>query len=411
MRKRLLASVAATALLAGVVTASAQRGPESGERSPAASSQSKPSSGSERSGGSAGSQSQQQDRGGMKSGQSAPSPRSTSGAGSTEDRKGDRLDRGSSGQSGSSQIEKRQPQGAQQQDRSKGQTPAASQERKGTTGAAQGERSNQQGERSKQEPRSGASQRSNERSTTGQSRSREETDRIDRRDDRMNGDRNTRDRDTSRAREESSPTGRSDREDRTGARQDRSSTSVRLSTEQRGRIADVISRQNVRSETSVNINVSVGARVPRSVRLSTLPRDVVSIYPQFRGYRYTVVRDEIVIIDPDRYEIVEVIPRSGGGRATTGRAPSSDRSSTRISLAPEKRRIIREQIVREQSVPRCEDMQVTVGTQVSTGIRFSPFPELIVREVPEVREYSYCMHDQDVVLIDPDDRRIVEVID
>ena len=73
---------------------------------------------------------------------------------------------------------------------------------------------------------------------------------------------------------------------------------MRLSTEQRSRIADVISRQNVRSETNVNINVSVGARVPRSVRLSTLPRDVVSIYPQFRGYRYTVVRDEIVIIDP-----------------------------------------------------------------------------------------------------------------
>ena len=54
---------------------------------------------------------------------------------------------------------------------------------------------------------------------------------------------------------------------------------------------------------------------------------------------------------------------------------------------------------------------MTVGTQVSSGIRFSPFPEVIVREVPEMREYGYCIHGQDVVLIDPDDRRIVEVID
>jgi Protein of unknown function (DUF1236) len=395
--KSLLASVAATALLAGIVAAEAQRGPEGGgDRSPAASSQSQ----------------QKQDRGGVKTSPSVPTPRATSGAGSTEERKGDRLDRGSTGQSGSSEIEKRTPQGAQQQDKPKPPQPSAAQERKGTTGAAQGQgQDSRQGERSKQ--RSGESQRPNERSTTGQTRT-PDSERINRGDDRQNA----RERDSQRsrdqlpaAREERSGTTntRDERSTTTNTREDRSSTSVRLNEEQRSRAVDVFSRQNVRSETNINVDVRVGARLPRSVRLNPVPREIVSINPRFRDYRYTVVRDEIVIINPSTYEVVEVIPRSG--RGTTGRAPSGDRASSRVNISAEQRRMIRETVIKESSVPRCEDVRVTVGAEVSRSIRFSPFPEIVVREVPEIREYRYCMHADDVVLIDPDEYRIVEVID
>src|SRR5699024_10696232 len=115
-RKPLLASVAAAALLAGIVTAQAQRKPEGpGDRSPAATSQSHQGAGNARKGpGSAGGHAQMPDRGGMKSGQSAPGSRSTTGA-SSEERKGDRMDRGSAGQSGPVRSEKRNPQGAQHQ--------------------------------------------------------------------------------------------------------------------------------------------------------------------------------------------------------------------------------------------------------------------------------------------------------
>jgi hypothetical protein len=33
----------------------------------------------------------------------------------------------------------------------------------------------------------------------------------------------------------------------------------------------------------------------------------VSIYPEWRGYEYILVRDEIVVIDPATYEIVAVL--------------------------------------------------------------------------------------------------------
>ena len=48
--------------------------------------------------------------------------------------------------------------------------------------------------------------------------------------------------------------------------------------------------------------------VPRHIKLVTLPSEVVEIVPQFRGYRFIIVRDEIVIIDPNTLRIVAVIP-------------------------------------------------------------------------------------------------------
>jgi len=43
-------------------------------------------------------------------------------------------------------------------------------------------------------------------------------------------------------------------------------------------------------------------------QLYVLPSDIVSIVPEYEGYRYFVYEDEIVIVDPDTLEIVAVIP-------------------------------------------------------------------------------------------------------
>jgi hypothetical protein len=85
-------------------------------------------------------------------------------------------------------------------------------------------------------------------------------------------------------------------------------TRAQLTTEQRTKISSVIKSEHVESVNNVNFSLSVGTRVPRdSVRVRTLPSEVVSIYPQWRGYDFIVVHEKIVIIDPNTYEIVEVI--------------------------------------------------------------------------------------------------------
>lgn len=85
--------------------------------------------------------------------------------------------------------------------------------------------------------------------------------------------------------------------------------SAKLSTEQRTQITSVIREQHVAPVTNVDFAISVGTRVPRErVHLLPLPGKVVTIYPQWRGYEFFLVRDEIVVVDPRTLEIVDVIP-------------------------------------------------------------------------------------------------------
>ena len=72
-----------------------------------------------------------------------------------------------------------------------------------------------------------------------------------------------------------------------------------------------------------NFSVSIGARIPRSVQVATLPDEIVQIVPQYRGFNYFVISyrtkdvgggdymlvwDQLVIIDPQTLEIVAIIP-------------------------------------------------------------------------------------------------------
>jgi Protein of unknown function (DUF1236) len=83
---------------------------------------------------------------------------------------------------------------------------------------------------------------------------------------------------------------------------------AKLSTEQRTQITSVIREEKVAPVSNVNFSVSVGTRVPREgIELHALPSRVVTIYPEWRTYRYILVREEIVIIDPNTYEIVAVL--------------------------------------------------------------------------------------------------------
>jgi len=82
---------------------------------------------------------------------------------------------------------------------------------------------------------------------------------------------------------------------------------AKLSTEQRTQITTVIRSQHVAPATNVNFSIAVGTRVPRTVSFHPLPREVVTIYPQWRGYEYFLVNNQIIVVNPRTLEIVDVI--------------------------------------------------------------------------------------------------------
>ncbi len=79
-----------------------------------------------------------------------------------------------------------------------------------------------------------------------------------------------------------------------------------LTTEQRSKIATVIKQHKV-EPVHLNVDVRVGTRIPQSVRYHPLPAEVVTIYPEWRGFDYILVGDTIVVIDPGTREIVAVL--------------------------------------------------------------------------------------------------------
>ena len=82
--------------------------------------------------------------------------------------------------------------------------------------------------------------------------------------------------------------------------------SAKLSTEQRSKITTIF-RQNKVEPAHLNISVSVGTRVPDSVHFYPLPVEVIVVYPEWRGYDYILVGNEILVIDPRTHEIVAII--------------------------------------------------------------------------------------------------------
>jgi hypothetical protein len=82
--------------------------------------------------------------------------------------------------------------------------------------------------------------------------------------------------------------------------------SAKLTTEQRTKITTAFKQHKVES-THLNVSISVGTRIPTNVHLYPLPAEVITIYPDWRGYEYILVGDQIVIINPRTHEIVAVV--------------------------------------------------------------------------------------------------------
>jgi hypothetical protein len=84
---------------------------------------------------------------------------------------------------------------------------------------------------------------------------------------------------------------------------------AKLSTEQRTKVTTAFKQQKVArvEPAKLNVSISIGTRVPSTVRFYPVPRDVVVIYPEWRGYDYIIVGDKIVVLEPGSHAIVAIL--------------------------------------------------------------------------------------------------------
>ena len=179
-----------------------------------------------------------------------------------------------------------------------------------------------------------------------------------------------------------------------------------LSNEQASRIADTLRTTAPPAQTSVNLNVNVDEPLPGNVELMPLPASIVSIVPEYRGYDYVVVRDEIVIVQPSTRKVVEVIHRGGDATREGGG------HGHRLTLSQSQQQLIRDTVTREHLPEAQVGEQFSYGVTVPQDVTLEPVPQSLIAQIPMIEQYRMFVIGGDrIVLVDPDTREVVDVIE
>lgn len=186
--------------------------------------------------------------------------------------------------------------------------------------------------------------------------------------------------------------------------------SVNISDQQRTRVSQSISRAEVQAINNVNFSLTVGTSVPRDIRLQTLPSEVVEVVPQYRGYSFFVVRDEIVIVEPSSLKIVTVLPRSGGSTAAAS-APARSKVSFTDKDRDAVRKHVKTRTVERQTTGSSAKTVIRRGERLPETVEVEEFPDVVYREAPSLRDYRYIHRENRTYLVDPRERMVIEEID
>jgi hypothetical protein len=183
-----------------------------------------------------------------------------------------------------------------------------------------------------------------------------------------------------------------------------SANRVQLTEEKRTNVGQTFAKDgNLNRATNVNISVNVGTRLPQSVRLVALPASIISIVPEYRSYRYVVVNDQVCIVEPNSYEIVEIIPVSGQTAAHSG-------SGATLVLSEDERAIL----LREIDMGGGSTLglgAIAEGADVPRDVQVRGFPGAIVQKVPKVKGYRFFTAEKRLAIVDPQGSKVLLVIE
>jgi hypothetical protein len=80
-----------------------------------------------------------------------------------------------------------------------------------------------------------------------------------------------------------------------------------LTPAQRSAIFHSIAKQVPPTPPPADMRVSVGGDVPPQIELYNMPEDVVADAPGTKIFKYTVVQNQVVVVDPTNMKVVDII--------------------------------------------------------------------------------------------------------
>jgi Protein of unknown function (DUF1236) len=180
---------------------------------------------------------------------------------------------------------------------------------------------------------------------------------------------------------------------------------IQASNEQRKGVRDRIFRERsvdrIRAR-DFRARVVVGTHIEQRHRrhVHRLTPAILAFAPIYAGYSYLVVDDEICIVDPATYYVVDVIPSSveyAGGSSRAQLALSAQQMSFIYASVPKDR-------------PVDVRIRLALGAEIPGRVDLERFPVSVIDRVPQVESYRFIVVEDDVVIVDPQDRSVALVI-
>jgi hypothetical protein len=140
------------------------------------------------------------------------------------------------------------------------------------------------------------------------------------------------------------------------------------------------------------------------VRLFIVPAVVYATFPEYRSYRYVVIDDTICIVDPETYEIVDVLDDDPVP------PPSSGPQIAELTLTEAERALVLDSI--PPSFPEADvRLRLALGAEIPDRVELHEFAPVVLDSVPRLGEFRFVVAQGTIAIIDPSDRSIELVLE
>jgi hypothetical protein len=102
---------------------------------------------------------------------------------------------------------------------------------------------------------------------------------------------------------------------------------------------------------------------------------------------------------------------SAGGSAHSQTSPQQPvASSPKLNLTLEQRHVIREIIKDMKPQSAAGEIKADVGDKIPADVTAQAMPTQIAQKVPQVKAHEFFVADGQIVIVDPKDKRIADII-
>ena len=82
-----------------------------------------------------------------------------------------------------------------------------------------------------------------------------------------------------------------------------------------------------------------------------------------------------------------------------------------VNLTLEQRHVIRELVKELKVAPAKDDLKLAAGDEIPGKVALQPIPPLIGQKVPSIKSHRLYVTESQILIVDPQDQKVVEVIE